>query len=43
MFASEDSSGKGVLIWINLKEPEITFAVPQEYCICWIAVDISGI
>ena len=43
VFSSEDSSDKGVLIWVNLKEPEITITVPQEDCICWVVIDVGGI
>ena len=43
VFALKDSSNKGVLVWINLKEPEITVAIPQEDCICWIVIDVGGV
>ena len=43
VFSSKDSSNKGVLIWIYLKEPEVSVTVPQEDCICWIVVDIGGV
>ena len=42
IFASEDSLDKGVLIWIYLKEPEISITVPQEDCIRWVVVDVGG-
>ena len=41
VFASKDSSDKGVLVWIYLKEPEICITVPQKYCVCWIVVDVG--
>ena len=40
--ALKDSSDKGVLVWINLKEPEITITVPQTDCIRWIVRDVGG-
>ena len=42
-FTPEDSSDKGVLIGIDLKEPEITITLPQEDCIYWIVVDIGSV
>ena len=42
-FTPEDSSDKGVLIGVDLKEPEITITLPQEDCIYWIVVDIGSV